>query len=62
MELYEVDQMSELIKNEYGLSMENQMKAGYEEMGMLNAGLSEEGLDQDRRDLENYEKFLVESE
>lgn len=51
-------------KNENGLSMENinQMKAGYEEMGILNIRLSEEGLEQDRKDLESYEKYLVESE
>ena len=54
--------MSELIMNVNGLSIENQMKGGYEEMGMLNSGLSEEGLGQDRTDLENYEKYLVESE
>jgi hypothetical protein len=56
--------MSNFIKNENGLSLErtNGMKAGYEEMGMLNASLSEEGLDQDRKDLESYEKYLVESE
>jgi hypothetical protein len=56
--------MSNFIKNENGLSLEtiNVMKAGYEEMGMLNASLSEEGLDQDRKDLESYEKYLVESE
>lgn len=56
--------MSNFIKNENGLSLEikNGMKAGYEEMGMLNSSLSEEGLDQDRKDLESYEKYLVESE
>lgn len=40
----------------------NEITAGYQEMGILNASLSEEGLDQDRRDLESYEKYLVESE
>lgn len=56
--------MSNNINNENGLSLEikNGMKAGYEEMGVLNASLSEEGLDQDRKDLESYEKYLVESE
>jgi hypothetical protein len=56
--------MSNFIKYENGLSLEmkNQLTAGYEEMGMLNASLSEEGLDQDRKDLESYEKYLVESE
>lgn len=56
--------MSNFMKNENGLSLEtvNGMKVGYEEMGMLNRSLSEEGLDRDRRDLESYEKYLVESE
>jgi hypothetical protein len=56
--------MSDLFKfdNGFSLEMEKKMKAGYEEMGMLNVSLSEEGLDQDRKDLESYEKFLVESE
>lgn len=56
--------MLNFLNNQNGLSLEikNQMTAGYEEMGMLNAGLSEEGLDQDRKDLESYEKYLVESE
>ncbi len=56
--------MSNFIKNENGLSLEkkNNMKTGYEEMGMLNVSLSEEGLAQDRKDLECYEKYLVESE
>ena len=49
-------------KNENGLSLENEMKAGYEGMGILNISLSEEGLEQDRKDLESYEKYLVESE
>ncbi|HWQ78336.1 MAG TPA: hypothetical protein VN381_05950 [Anaerovoracaceae bacterium] len=48
--------------NGFSLDAKNKMKAGYEEMGMLNVSLSEEGLDQDRRDLESYEKYLVESE
>jgi hypothetical protein len=50
--------------NENGIifqSME-EMMAGYQEMGILNISLSEEGLDQDRKDLESYEKYLVESE
>lgn len=56
--------MSDFLKNENGFSLEkkNEMKAGYEGMGMLNVSLSEEGLDQDRKDLESYEKYLVESE
>ncbi|MDD3169369.1 MAG: hypothetical protein PHC91_07920 [Eubacteriales bacterium] len=56
--------MSNVLKQENGLLLEvkNQMAAGYEAMGMLNAGLSEEGLDQDRKDLDSYEKYLVESE
>lgn len=56
--------MSNFKKNENGLSLDNKnkMKAGYEGMGMLNISLSEEGLDQDRKDLESYEKYLVESE
>lgn len=56
--------MSNFLKNENGFSFDlmNDMKAGYEEMGMLNVSLSEEGLDQDRKDLESYEKYLVESE
>jgi len=55
--------MSNSFKFDSGFSLnENEMKAGYEEMGMLNVSLSEEGLDRDRKDLESYEKFLVESE
>lgn len=56
--------MSNCIKNQNCFSLENKndMKTGYEEMGMLNMSLSEEGLDQDRKDLESYEKYLVESE
>ncbi len=56
--------MSDFINKENGFSLEkiNEMKAGYEEMGMLNLSLSEEGLVQDRNDLESYEKYLVESE
>ncbi len=56
--------MSNFIKSENGLPLEtiNEMKAGYVEMGMLNLSLSEEGLDKDRKDLESYEKYLVESE
>lgn len=38
------------------------LKAGYEEMATLNVRLSEEGLYQDIRNLENYEIYLVESE
>jgi hypothetical protein len=61
--LFEVEQMSNSFKFDSGFSLnENEMKAGYEEMGMLNVSLSEEGLDRDRKDLESYEKFLVESE
>lgn len=56
--------MSDFVNYNNGLSSEitYEMKAGYEEMGMLNVSLSEEGLDQDRKDLESYEKYLVESE
>ena len=54
--------MSDFYKNENGLFPENEWKAGYEEMGTLNTSLSEEGLDQDRKDLDSYEKYLVESE
>jgi hypothetical protein len=56
--------MSNFLKNENGFPMDkiDAMKTGYEEMGMLNVNLSEEGLDQDRKDLESYEKYLVESE
>ena len=56
--------MSNFTKNKNGFSLENknEMIAGYDEMGMLNMSLSEEGLDQDRKDLESYEKYLVESE
>jgi hypothetical protein len=50
------------IDSGFSLNVKNIMKAGYEEMGMLNVSLSEEGLDRDRKDLESYEKFLVESE
>ncbi len=62
--LFEVEQMSNSFKIDSGFSLnvKNIMKAGYEEMGMLNVSLSEEGLDRDRKDLESYEKFLVESE
>ena len=41
---------------------EEMMKAGYQEMGMLNVSLSEEGLYLDIENLESYEKNLVESE
>lgn len=56
--------MSDCIKKENGFSVErrNEMMAGYEKMGMLNTSIAEEGLDQDRKDLESYEKYLVESE
>ncbi len=56
--------MSNFLKNENGFPTDqiDALKAGYEEMGMLNVSLSEEGLDQDRKDLESYEKYLVESE
>jgi len=56
--------MTNFINNENVLSLKNknEMKTGYEGMGMLNISLSEEGLDQDRKDLESYEKYLVESE
>lgn len=42
--------------------IEEKMKFGYEEMGALNATLSEEGFAQDMENLESYEKILVESE
>lgn len=63
-EMFEVEQMSNIRKVEMSLSSETikGMTAGYEEMGMLNLSLSEEGLDQDRNELESYEKYLVESE
>lgn len=56
--------MSNFIKNSNGFSLEKmeEMKTGYQKMGLLNERLSEEGLDQDRRDLESYEIYLVESE
>ena len=56
--------MSNFLKNQDGLPLEiiKAMEVGYEDMGMLNASLSEEGLDQDGKDLESYEKYLVESE
>ncbi|WP_156900468.1 hypothetical protein [Anaerovorax odorimutans] len=38
------------------------MKNGYQEMGILNSSLSEEGLHQDLEDLNKYEKNLLESE
>ena len=50
--------------NESGIIFpsKEEMIAGYQEMGILNSSLSEEGLEQDRIDLESYEKYLVESE
>ena len=56
--------MSNFLKKDNSLSLDTKykMETGYEEMGMLNASLSEEGLVQDRKDLESYEKYLVESE
>ena len=59
---YEVNQMSDFLKKNAELSSESTMKAGYEECGTMNVSLSEEGLEQDRKDLESYEKYLVESE
>lgn len=53
--------MSDFIKHPNGPSLE-EMKNGYQKMGLLNKSLSEEGIDQDRRDLESYEIYLVESE
>lgn len=38
--------------------IQEQMKKGYEEMGLLNLRLSEEGLAQDLSDLVQYEKIL----
>ena len=38
------------------------LKSGYQEMGLLNISLSEEGLHCDLTDLKEYEKFLLESE
>jgi hypothetical protein len=62
--IFEVSKMSEYTKNgnEFSLKNINEMITGYQEMGMLNLSLSEEGLDLDRKDLESYEKYLVESE
>jgi len=56
--------MSDFKKNreELLLNRIDEMIIGYQEMGMLNLSLSEEGLDMDRRDMECYEKYLVESE
>lgn len=54
--------MSKLNGNEISLQKIEEMMAGYQEMGILNVSLSEEGLNQDRKDLESYEKYLVESE
>ena len=56
--------MSDFTNVNYGFSLErmSEMPAGYQEMGMLNSSLSEEGLDQDIRDMESYEKYLVERE
>jgi len=56
--------MSNFIKHTNGPSLEvvEEMKAGYQIMGSLNESLSEEGIDLDRRDLESYELYLVESE
>lgn len=56
--------MSNFIKHSNGPSLEEneEMKNGYQKMGLLNKSLSEEGIDQDRRDLESYEIYLVESE
>ncbi len=56
--------MSEFIKIRNGLTIEiiKEMETGYQEMGLLNLSLSEEGLEKDRRDLESYEIYLVESE
>ena len=56
--------MSNFTKYLNGISLEKieEMKNGYQYMGSLNESLSEEGLEQDRRDLESYEIYLVESE
>ncbi|HHU17509.1 MAG: hypothetical protein ACOX4V_01830 [Anaerovoracaceae bacterium] len=56
--------MSKIIKYLNGLSLEKleEMKTGYQIMSSINESLSEEGIDLDRRDLESYEKYLVESE
>ncbi len=56
--------MSNFTKNKNGFFLENmnEIMAGYQEMGMLNVSLSEEGIQQDRNDLERYEKYLMESE
>ena len=54
--------MSKMNGKEIGLQKIEEMMAGYQEMGILNVNLSEEGLNQDRKDLESYEKYLVESE
>lgn len=56
--------MSNINKLLNGLSLEKleEMKTGYQIMGSINENLSEEGIDLDRRDLESYENYLVESE
>ena len=56
--------MFDFIKNRNGFSSANmdEMITGYQEMGVLNVNLSEEGIQEDRNDLESYEKYLVESE
>jgi len=54
--------MLDLKGKKIGLQEIEAMKIGYQEMGILNVNLSEEGFDRDRKDLENYEKYLVESE
>ncbi|MDD2189406.1 MAG: hypothetical protein PHV71_00480 [Eubacteriales bacterium] len=56
--------MFDFTKNRNGLTIEiiKEMETGYQEMGLLNVSLSEEGLEKDRRDLEGYEIYLVESE
>ncbi|MDD4565323.1 MAG: hypothetical protein PHE79_07635 [Eubacteriales bacterium] len=56
--------MSNFTKHSNGPSLKEieEMKTGYQKMGSLNKSLSEEGIDLDRRDLESYEIYLVESE
>lgn len=51
-----------IIENSKKSELLETMKTGYEEMGTLNITLSEEGMYADLKDLEEYEKKLLESE
>lgn len=42
----------------YDPEVQRLLKVGYQEMAMLNVRLSEEGLYQDIKDLENYEIYI----